>query len=109
MNKPSSGLRSIAGNAAYNVTAKAFNIALRLGYVVLLARLLGRADYGLLVYALTWYVLFIPLTNLGQDLVLARALGGRGRGGHRDTGAEAVRRSGRIHARGRDRLGHQPR
>lgn len=77
LGKIGSGVRSIASNASYSIAAKALNIVLRLVYVVLLARMLEPADYGLFVYALSWYVLFMPLTNLGQDLELARAIGGR--------------------------------
>ena len=77
MRKPGSGVRSIATNASYGIAAKVLNIGLRLAYVVLLARVLDVVDYGLLMYALSWYMLFMPLTNLGQDLELARAIGGR--------------------------------
>jgi O-antigen/teichoic acid export membrane protein len=77
MMRPSAGLRSLFANASYGVAAKLIAIGLRLVYVLALARLLGAADYGLYVYALSWYVIFMPLTNLGQDLDLGRAVGGR--------------------------------
>lgn len=70
-------LRALAANASYGVAHRLLNIGLRLAYALVLARLLGPADYGLFVYALSWYVLFIPLTNLGQDLELNRVIGRR--------------------------------
>lgn len=75
--RPAAGLRTLAANAAYGVVSKLFAISLRLVYVLALARLLGAADYGLYIYALSWYVIFMPLTNLGQDLDLGRAVGAR--------------------------------
>ena len=75
MSKNAGAVRSIATNSAYSIAAKALIIGLRLAYVVLLARLLDTADYGLLFYALTWYVLFMPLTAMGQDLELAKSIG----------------------------------
>ena len=73
----SAGQRSLLTNAGYGVASKVLFIALRLVYVLVLARVLGAAEYGLYVYALSWYMLFMPFSNLGQDLVLSRAIGGR--------------------------------
>jgi O-antigen/teichoic acid export membrane protein len=74
--RPSAGLRSLATNGSYGAASKLLGMVLRLVYVLALARMLGAPDYGLYVYALSWYVIFMPLTNLGQELDLSRAIGG---------------------------------
>lgn len=83
----SPGLRSLGRNAAWGVASRLVELLLRLVYVLALARLLGGAAYGLYVYALSWYVLFMPLTNLGQELELARAMGARPGDAAREAGA----------------------
>ena len=44
-------------------------------YVVLLAKILGADLYGLFNYGLSWYLVFIPLSALGIDVIIVRGIG----------------------------------
>lgn len=55
--------------------ARATNLAARVVYIVVLARLLGPELYGLFAYGTAWYLAFLPLSLLGLDIIAARAVG----------------------------------
>ncbi len=61
-------------NTAYLAASQGITILARLLYLVLLARMLGASGYGLLAYAFSWYVLFMPITSLGHGVILAREI-----------------------------------
>lgn len=64
-------------------------MAARLCYMVVVARLLGAELYGMLVYAQSWYLLFLPLTMLGLPPLINREVGRRGAAA-RDTVGHAL-------------------
>ena len=50
-------------------------------YAVILARVFGPQVYGMINYGIAWYLLFLPLTKMGLDVVLSRDVGqNRGEG-----------------------------
>ena len=72
-----SGVRSVARNSAFLFATQATSIAIRFVYLFILARTLSPAAYGSLNYSLSWYLVVLPLTYLGADVVLARHIGRR--------------------------------
>lgn len=66
----SSGVRSIARNAALLAASQAVGIVARLGYVVLVARLLGPELYALLAYSQAWSLAFLPIAMYGRGIVV---------------------------------------
>jgi O-antigen/teichoic acid export membrane protein len=68
-------LKSILKNASYLVGARGMNMVLRGIYAITLARLLGPEQYGLYFYALSWYIVLLPLTSLGLWAVISRDVG----------------------------------
>ena len=74
---PHAGVRSILRNTTYLAGARAVTIAARAAYALVIAGLLGPELYGLFNYALSWYLLFVPLAILGLDFVLLREIGRR--------------------------------
>jgi len=71
----SSGVRSIAGNTAALVMARAIAILARLAYVIIIGRVLGPEIYGLVAYGQSWYVFFYTLSLLGLGARLATGIG----------------------------------
>lgn len=69
-----SGIRSIAINTAMLTAARAVNIATRIVYVILVARLLGPELYALLAYSQSWYLAFLPLAVFGLGNVIVRSI-----------------------------------
>ncbi len=70
------GQARLLSNTAYLAASHGITIVLRLFYLVILARMLGASGYGLLAYAFSWYVLFMPITSLGHGMILAREIAG---------------------------------
>jgi O-antigen/teichoic acid export membrane protein len=68
------GARSILSNATYLFGSQVATALLRGVYVVVLARALGPENFGILNYALAWYLLFISLTYLGLDAYLVQRI-----------------------------------
>ena len=69
------GVRSAVKNSAFLFATQAASIAIRFAYLFVLARILSPARYGALNYALSWYLLVLPLTYLGADVILSREVG----------------------------------
>lgn len=67
-----SGIRSILNNACQIAGARLFNPLSRAVYIVALASYLGPQVYGILVYGLSWYAAFIPLTATSLGTLLIR-------------------------------------
>jgi len=68
------GIRSIARNAFFLMGSHWVNIAIRLCYVVFLARWLGPELYGLFNYAMSWYLVMLPLAGLGLGIIMGREI-----------------------------------
>ncbi len=90
------GIRSIAENAAYLMTARGLTFLVRAVYVVALARYLGPEVYGLFSYGLSWYMAFLALTALGLDAILGREVGRDREGAVRIAGQTLTLRSGAV-------------
>lgn len=71
----SSGVKSIAINAAYLSSARAITSLARAIYAILLAKFLGAEFYGIFSYGLSWYILFVPISVMGLDTILLREIG----------------------------------
>ncbi|NNL54777.1 MAG: oligosaccharide flippase family protein [Woeseia sp.] len=69
------GVKSILKNTVYLSSARAATSLARLVYVALLAKILGAELYGLLAYAMSWYLIFIPVSVFGIDTLLIRGVG----------------------------------
>lgn len=69
------GAKSILKNTMYLSSARAVTSLARLVYVALLAKILGAELYGLLAYAMSWYLVFIPISIFGIDTLLIRGVG----------------------------------
>ncbi len=69
------GVASIVGNLSYLLGGRAVYFAVRFLYAVVLARLLGPQIYGMINYGIVWYLLFLPLTRMGVEVVLSRDAG----------------------------------
>lgn len=90
------GLRSVARNSAYLLGGQALSILLRAIHVFILVRALAPADYGILNYALSWYLSFIAFTYLGLEVVLSREIGRSRTAVPQLAGATLALRSGAI-------------
>jgi len=62
-------------NAAYLTIAQFAKFVARGLYVLILARYLGPELFGILNYAHSWYLLFLPIAVFGMQTVMARELG----------------------------------
>ena len=69
------GVASIARNLIYLLGGRGIYFATRFIYVVILARVLGPQIYGMITYGMAWYLLFLPLTRMGLEVVLSRETG----------------------------------
>lgn len=69
------GLKSILTNASYLIGGQGINIIVRAIYAVLLARFLGPDVYGTFNYGLSWYLILLPATTLGLDVLISREIG----------------------------------
>jgi len=68
------GIRSITRNAFFLMGSHWANILIRLCYVVFLARWLGPELYGLFNYAMSWYMVILPLSGLGLGVILGHEI-----------------------------------
>lgn len=69
------GVASLARNLTYLMAGRGVYFITRFIYVVILARVLGPKVYGMINYGIAWYLLFLPLTNMGLAVVLSRDVG----------------------------------
>jgi O-antigen/teichoic acid export membrane protein len=70
-----SGIRSAGKNSAFLLANQAASILIRFAYLFVLVRAVTPASYGALNYALSWYLLLLPITFLGAEVVLGREIG----------------------------------
>jgi O-antigen/teichoic acid export membrane protein len=70
-----SGVASIARNLSYLLGGQGVYFTTRFLYVVIMARVLGPQAYGMISYGIAWYLLFLPLTRMGMEIVLSREVG----------------------------------
>jgi O-antigen/teichoic acid export membrane protein len=69
------GVASIARNLTFLMGSNGVYFVTRFLYAVILARVLGPQIYGMINYGIAWYLLFLPLTRMGLDVVLSRDAG----------------------------------
>lgn len=69
------GVASIARNLTYVMGGRGVYFATRFLYAVVLARVLGPEIYGKINYGIALYLLFLPLTKIGLEVVLSRDAG----------------------------------
>jgi len=65
----------VARNLAYLLGARSFYLVSKTAYTIVIARLLGPALYGILNYAISWSVAFLPAASLGLWAVMSREAG----------------------------------
>lgn len=65
---------SAGRNAVFLLSSQFASLLIRLVYLLIMARTLPPEAYGALSYALSWYLLFLPATYLGADVVLSREI-----------------------------------
>lgn len=68
------GIRSITRNSMYLMGSQWVNMAVRLCYVILIARWLGPKLYGIFNYAMSWYMVLLPLSGLGLGVILSHEI-----------------------------------
>ena len=69
------GVASIARNLTYLLGGRGVFFVVRFFYAVILARVFGPRVYGMINYGIAWYMLFLPLTKMGLEIVLGRDTG----------------------------------
>lgn len=69
------GVASIARNLIYLLSGQGVYFVTRFLYVVVIARVFGPQIYGMINYGTAWYLLFMPLTRMGMEIVLSRDAG----------------------------------
>ena len=69
------GVVSIARNLIYLLSGQGVYFVTRFLYVVVIARVFGPQIYGMINYGIAWYLLFMPLTRVGMEIVLSRDAG----------------------------------
>ena len=65
-------MRSVARNSVFLLSSQAASILIRFAYLFILVRALSPSTYGALNYALSWYLVLLPMTYLGSDVILGR-------------------------------------
>jgi O-antigen/teichoic acid export membrane protein len=79
-------------NVAYLLGARGVYLVSKSAYTIVLARLLGPELYGILNYAISWSVAFLPLGSLGLWAIMSREAGlDRARGIHTAGNALSLR------------------
>lgn len=71
----SPGISSIITNTLYILSGQGVQFGVRFLYAIILARVLGPHDYGLIAYGTSLYIAVLPLTKLGIEHVVVRAVG----------------------------------
>ena len=69
------GIWSVIRNTGYILSGQGVQFVFRFVYAIILARLLGPHDYGLIGYGTSLYVAVLPVTKLGIEHVLIRVIG----------------------------------
>lgn len=69
------GVASITRNLIYLLSGQGVYFVTRFLYVVVIARVFGPQIYGMINYGIAWYLLFMPLTRMGMEIVLSRDAG----------------------------------
>jgi O-antigen/teichoic acid export membrane protein len=69
------GVASIARNLTYLLGGRGVYFVTRFFYAVILARVFGPRVYGMINYGISLYLLFLPLTRIGLEVVLSRDVG----------------------------------
>jgi O-antigen/teichoic acid export membrane protein len=69
------GFASIARNLFYLLAGRGVYFITRFFYAIVMARVLGPQIYGTVSYGIGWYLLFLPLTKMGLEIVLSRDVG----------------------------------
>jgi O-antigen/teichoic acid export membrane protein len=69
------GVASISRNLAYVMGGRGVYFVTRFLYAVVLARVLGPEIYGKINYGIAAYLLFLPLTKIGLEVILSRDAG----------------------------------
>ena len=77
------GVASIARNLTYLLGGSSIYFVTRFLYAVILARMLGPQVYGMINYGIAWYLLFLPLTRMGMEVILSRDAGKNRQNGDR--------------------------
>ena len=68
------GVRSVAKNTAFLTATRGINMATRMVYIILVARLLGPELYGLLAFSQSWYLAFLPIGIFGLGDIVLRTI-----------------------------------
>lgn len=71
----SPGIKSVLRNTSYILSGQGVQFSVRLVYAIILARILGPHDYGLIAYGTSLYLAVMPLSKLGVEQVVIRAIG----------------------------------
>lgn len=69
------GIASIASNLTYLLAGSGVYFVTRFLYAVALARVFSPNIYGMINYGIALYLLFIPLTKMGLEIVISRDVG----------------------------------
>jgi len=69
------GILSIIKNTIYILSGQGIQFGMRFIYAIILARTLGPHDYGIISYGTSLYIAVLPVTKLGIELVIIRAIG----------------------------------
>lgn len=71
----SPGIMSVIRNTSYILSGQGVQFGVRFIYAIILARALGPHDYGLIAYGTSMYLAIMPLSKLGIEHVVIRAIG----------------------------------
>ena len=71
----SPGILSVIKNAAYILGGQGVQLGVRFLYAIILARVLGPHDYGLIAYGTSLYIAVLPITKFGIEHVVIRVIG----------------------------------
>lgn len=69
------GLTSIFRNSFHLAAGHAGAVIIRFLYLMVLVRWLSPVEYGKFSYGMSWYLILIVITYLGQDIILGRGIG----------------------------------
>lgn len=71
----SPGILSVIKNTLYIFSGQGVQFGVRFLYAIILARVLGPHDYGLISYGTSLYIAVLPLTKFGIEHVVIRVIG----------------------------------
>ena len=66
---------SVIKNALYIMSGQGVQVGVRFIYAIILARVLGPHDYGLISYGTSLYIAVLPITKFGIEHVVIRVIG----------------------------------